>query len=142
MREVAMTETRRADGPDAGLGERAGAAAHALKEGAADVAEREKNSGADHLSGIAGAVHAAASELEQQLPGAAGYVHDAATRQDDAASGLRNRSLSDLMEDIRRLGQERPMALFGGAVVAGFALSRFLKSATGSTRHTDRHTGA
>jgi ABC-type transporter Mla subunit MlaD len=136
-----MAETTQADGADT-LGTKASAAAQSVKQDAADLAERQKKSGADQLSGIAGAVHAAASELEQQLPGAAGYVHDAATRLDDAASGLRNRSLSDLMEDIRRLGQERPMALFGGAVVAGFALSRFLKSATGSTRHTDRHTGA
>jgi hypothetical protein len=136
-----MTETRRADGPDAARGERAGAAAHALKEGAADIANREKNSGADHLSGIAGAVHAAASELERQLPGAAGYVHDAATRIDDAASGLRNRSLSDLMDDVRRLAQDRPLALLGGAVIAGFALSRFLKSAGGAAHNPERHTG-
>ena len=136
-----MAETNQADGADR-LGAKASAAAQSVKQDAAELAERQKKSGADQLSGLAGAVHAAASELEQQLPGAAGYVHDAATRLDDAASGLRTRSLSDLMEDIRRLGQERPMALFGGAMVAGFALSRFLKSATGSTRHTDRHTGA
>jgi hypothetical protein len=136
-----MTEIRRPDGPDATLGARAGAAAQSLKDGAAEIAEREKNSGADQLSGIAGAVHAAASELEQQIPGAAGYVHDAARRLDDAASGLRNRSLSDLMADVRRLAQDRPLALIGGAVVAGFALSRFLKSA-GAARDSDRNTGA
>ena len=107
-----MAETNQADGADS-LGMKASAAAQSVKQDAAELAERQKKSGADQLSGLAGAVHAAASELEQQLPGAAGYVHDAATRLDDAASGLRTRSLSDLMEDIRRLGQERPMALFG-----------------------------
>ena len=137
-----MTETTRADGPDVTWGERGRAAAHSLKDSAADIAEREKKSGADQLSGIAGAVHAAASELEEQLPGAAGYVHDAATRIDDAASGLRNRSLSDLMDDVRRLAQDRPLALLGGAVIAGFALSRFLKSAGGAARNPERHTGA
>ncbi len=44
------------------------------------------------------------------------------------ASGLKDRNLSELVDGMRRLGRERPLALFGGAVLAGFALSRFLKS--------------
>ena len=64
----------------------------------------------------------------QQLPGAATYIHDAAERIDHAASDLRNRNLSDIAGSVRRLGQERPLALFGGAVLAGFVLTRFLKS--------------
>jgi Putative Actinobacterial Holin-X, holin superfamily III len=55
-----------------------------LKEGAAQLAEQQKKTGARQLSGIAGAVHAAAEQLEQQLPGAATYVHDAAERIDIA----------------------------------------------------------
>src|SRR5262245_32483382 len=98
------------------------------KETATDIGERRKGAGADQLSGIAGAVHATADELDRQLPGAAGYVHQAASRIKDAASSLRNRSVSDLIEDVRHLARERPVALFGGALVAGFVLSRFLKS--------------
>jgi hypothetical protein len=41
---------------------------------------------------------------------------------------LRNRNLSDIAQSIRRIGQERPLALFGGAVLAGFVMTRFLKS--------------
>jgi uncharacterized phage infection (PIP) family protein YhgE len=99
-----------------------------LKEGAAQLAEQQKKTGARQLSGIAGAVHAAAEQLEQQLPGAATYVHDAAERIDNAASDLRNRNLTDIADSVRRLGHERPLALFGGAVFAGFVLTRFLKS--------------
>ncbi len=105
------------------------------KETAAGIGERQKSAGADQLTGIAGAVHAAADELDRQLPGAAGYVHQAASRIENAASGLRDRRLSDLIEDMRQLAHDRPLALFGGAVVAGFALSRFLKSA--DMRHAD-----
>jgi hypothetical protein len=100
-----------------------------LKESAAHTAERQKETGARQLSGIAGAVHAAADQLEEQLPGAAGYIHGAAERIDHAASDLRNRNLSDIADGIRHLGQERPLALFGGAVLAGFVMTRFLKSA-------------
>ena len=82
-----------------------------IKESAAQLAEQQKKSGARQLSGIAGAVHAAADQLEQQLPGAAGYIHDAAERIDHVASDLRNRNFSDIADSVRRLGQERPLAL-------------------------------
>lgn len=109
--------------------EAAGGAEQSLKESAAALAERQKESGARQLSGIAGAVHAAADQLEEQLPGAAGYIHDAAERIDHVATDLRNRNLTDIADSVRRLAQDRPLALFGGAVLAGFVLTRFLKSA-------------
>ena len=56
----------------------AGTPVHALKDSAAQLAEQQKKSGIRQLSGIAGAVHAAADELDEQLPGAAAYIHDAA----------------------------------------------------------------
>jgi hypothetical protein len=99
-----------------------------LKESAAQLAEQQKKAGAGQLSGIAGAVHAAADQLDQQLPGAARYIHDAAERIDHAAADLRNRNFADIADGVRRLGQERPLALFGGAMLAGFVLTRFLKS--------------
>jgi hypothetical protein len=107
------------------------AATHALKDSAAQLAEQQKKSGAHQLSGIAGAVHAAADQLGEQLPGAAGYIHDAAERIDHVASDLRNRNLSEISDSVHRLAKEQPLALFGGAVLAGFVLSRFLMSAQG-----------
>jgi hypothetical protein len=120
-----MADNDQATGAEQSLKE----SATQLKEDAAQLAEQQKKTGARQLSGIAGAVHAAADQLEQQLPGAATYIHDAAERIDHAASDLRNRNLSDIADGVRRLGQERPLALFGGAVLAGFVLTRFLKSA-------------
>jgi uncharacterized phage infection (PIP) family protein YhgE len=122
--ESIMADSDQATGAEQSLKE--GAAQ--LKDSAAQLAEQQKKSGAKQLSGIAGAVHAAADQLDQQLPGAARYIHDAAERIDHAASDLRNRNFSDIADGVRRLGQERPLALFGGAVLAGFVLTRFLKS--------------
>jgi hypothetical protein len=79
--------------------------------------------------------------LDQQLPGAARYIHDAAERIDHAASDLRNRNFADIADGVRRLGQERPLALFGGAVLAGFVLTRFLKSAQGDRTSGDGTSG-
>src|SRR5262245_52781184 len=100
--------------------EEAGGAERALKDSAAQLAEQQKKSGARQLSGIAGAVHAAADQLGEQLPGAAGYIHDAAERIDHVASDLKNRNLSELADGMRRMAREQPLALFGGAVLAGF----------------------
>ena len=113
-----------------------------LKESATQIAEQQKETGARHLSGIAGAVHAAADQLQDQIPGAATYIHDAADRIDRAASDLRTRNLNDIAESVRHLAQERPLALFGGAMLAGFVMTRFLKSgqdggAHGSIRDRD-----
>lgn len=116
--------------------EEAVASVHDLKDSAAHLAEQQKKAGARQLSGIAGAVHAAADQLEEQLPGAAGYIHDAAERIDHAASDLKNRNLSDLADSVRRLAQDRPLALFGGAVLAGFVLTRFLRSGQDSGANT------
>jgi hypothetical protein len=113
----------------------AGMAERGLKESAAQLAEQQKKSGARQLSGIAGAVHAAADQLGEQLPGAAGYIHDAAERIDHVASDLKNRNLSEIADGVRRLAREQPLALFGGAVLAGFVLSRFLMSAGDGVRH-------
>ncbi|HET6161820.1 MAG TPA: hypothetical protein VFE34_25995 [Dongiaceae bacterium] len=116
--------------------EEAGTAEPSLKDSAAHLAEQQKKAGAQQLSGIAGAVHAAADQLEEQLPGAAGYIHDTAERIDRTASDLRNRNLTDLADGVRHLAQERPLALIGGAVLAGFVLTRFLMSAEdGRARH-------
>ena len=119
-----MAENDQATGAEQSLKD----SAAQLKVDAAQLAEQQKKTGARQLSGIAGAVHAAADQLEQQLPGAATYIHDAAERIDHAASDLRNRNLSDIAASVRRMGQERPLALFGGAVLAGFVLTRVLKS--------------
>jgi ABC-type transporter Mla subunit MlaD len=99
-----------------------------LKDSASQIADQQKESSARQLSGIAGAVHAAADQLEDQLPGAATYIHDAAERIDRAATDLRHRNLSDIADSVRQLGQERPLVLFGGALLAGFVMTRFLKS--------------
>lgn len=140
-----MAESEEATGVEQSLKEGAAQlkdSAAQLKDSAAQLAEQQKKSGAKQLSGIAGAVHAAADQLDQQLPGAARYIHDAAERIDHAASDLRNRNFSDIADGVRRLGQERPLALFGGAVLAGFVLTRFLKSGQGDGSDSWRDDGA
>lgn len=106
-----------------------------VKQSAQSAAERQKHVGAEKIEGIARAVHGAADELESQLPDAAGYVHDAADRLHRASASLRERSLDEMLSGFTRFAREQPAAVFGGAVLAGFALSRLLKSSGDAERH-------
>jgi hypothetical protein len=102
--------------------------AEPLKEKARRLVERQKDLAVDQIGNVAHAAHHAARELETQMPQAASLIHDAATRLEDVASALQERSIDENVETIGKLARTRPLAFFGGAVLAGFALSRFLKS--------------
>ena len=103
-------------------------AARQARDAAHSIMQRQKDYGADQMDGIARAAHGAAHELEEQLPMAADYVRDAAQRLERASASLRERDIDDLMGSIAQFARSQPAALFGGAIVAGFAISRFLKS--------------
>jgi hypothetical protein len=105
-----------------------GAASGTVKERARKVAEQQKKVGAEQIGGVARAVHGAAHELEQELPHAAGFIHDAAAKLEGAANSLRERSVDDLIRGLNNFARTQPAAFLGGAVLAGFAFSRFLKS--------------
>jgi hypothetical protein len=99
-----------------------------LKNRMREIAEQQKDAGADQISNIAEAVHDAAHELEGKLPAAADYIHSAADRLERASSDMRNRDVNDLLSACGDFARREPAAFLGGAMIAGFALTRFLKS--------------
>lgn len=102
-------------------------AADAIKD-AENLTERPKRVAADQAVQMATAVHKAADELEDQMPKAAEFVHAAASRLEKGAEGLRNQGLGELVQQFNELGRREPLAIFGAAIAAGFAASRFFKS--------------
>ena len=114
------------------------AASVTIKDRARGVAEQQKQAGADQIGGVARAVHGAAREIEQKMPQAAGFIHDAAARLEGAANSLRERSVDDLVRSLNNFARSQPATFFGGAVLAGFALSRFLKSSAEPSREQPR----
>ena len=102
------------------------------KQAILNTAEMQKAGGADRLAGLSKAVHEAADDLGQEMPKAAGYVHAVADRLGDASSSLRNRNIEEIVETVNDFARKQPAASFVGALVAGFALSRFLKSTSGT----------
>ncbi len=104
-----------------------------VKDKARDFAEEQKQAGAERLGGVARAIHQAADQLEQDLPPQAGaYIHRAAEGIERVSSTIRERSLGDLVGTLETFARRQPVAFFGGAVLTGFVLSRFLKSSADS----------
>ena len=87
-------------------------------------------------SKVSHAVGHAVSNLEEQLPHAAAYVRRAADSIEQAADALRRRSIPELLSTGRQLARQQPAVFFGSAILAGFALSRFLKSSTAESAAT------
>ena len=102
--------------------------AGAVQDRASGFAEEQKRAGAEQAQGVARAVHRAADELQGTSPQIARYVHEAASSLDDLGRALRERSPGDLINGMEGLSRRQPVAFFGAAVLAGFALARFAKS--------------
>ncbi|MFL5047840.1 MAG: hypothetical protein ACJ8EA_23660 [Xanthobacteraceae bacterium] len=92
------------------------------------AAEEQKARGAEAMQGFARAISSAAGELQDQSPMVARYVRDAAKQVDSLSSNIRGRSVTELMHAATDLARLQPAVFFAGAMAAGFALSRFLKS--------------
>lgn len=101
---------------------------------AEDFVERQKSAGAGRLDDMARAVHGAADGLNDQMPLAAEFAHAAASRLEKGAGALRDHNMRELVGDLNAFGRRDPLMLFGGAMAAGFALSRLLKSAAHAGR--------
>lgn len=99
-----------------------------MQDSVRSYAEQQKTLGAEQIDGVARATHRAAQEIEAQMPGIARSVHRAASRLDGASSALREGNLEDLTAQVGDFARARPAVFFGGAILAGFALSRFLKT--------------
>jgi vacuolar-type H+-ATPase subunit E/Vma4 len=96
------------------------------------AAEEQKARGAEAMQGFARAISSATGELDDQSPMVARYVRDAAKQVDSLSSNIRGRSVTELMQAATDLARSQPAVFFAGAMAAGFALSRFLKSSAGA----------
>ena len=97
------------------------------------IAEEQKNAGADRLAGLGRAVHEAADELAKEMPeAAAAPMHSAAEALEGLASQMKEKNISELASSFESLARRQPVASFAACVLAGFALTHFLKSSSNS----------
>ena len=101
-----------------------------IKDQALRNAEQQKDAGADRIGGVAKVAHGVARELEDEFPLGAAYVHEAAAQLEAGATKLRESRIEDLVKGVGRMARTQPAVFFGGAMLAGVLLSRFLKSSS------------
>jgi hypothetical protein len=104
-------------------------AAESFKEHARQAANEQKDAGARLVRQFARAIERAADELDDGMPRAAQYVRGTAKQVDDLSASLSGRSVEDLAHAFTKLARARPGMVLGAGAIAGFALTRFLKSA-------------
>jgi hypothetical protein len=116
--------------------------AEPLKDKAMEAAQVQKDVGADQLGVVARAVHGAAEKLEPDMPGFASYIHDTGKWLEETASDMRTANLEQLAEKVGRFAKRQPSLVFGGAILTGLALSRFLKSSAPGVKSNANTSGA
>ncbi len=102
-----------------------------MRARARSVVDQQKQAAVDRVDGIAQALRTASDELRDQgQPMAAEYSRYAADSIESMARSLERREVGDVVNSIEEFARERPGAFLGGAMVAGFALARFMKSSS------------
>jgi hypothetical protein len=105
--------------------------AHGMRDRARSVADQQKHAAAGRVEGVAHALRRASDDLrEQGQPMIAEYSRYAAEGLESMAQSLDRRDVDDFVEGVENFARERPVAFLGGAMVAGFALARFMKSSS------------
>jgi hypothetical protein len=84
----------------------------------------------DTLDSVAQAVRDAGSGIREQQPQIAEFAETAASQVERAAEYLRVHDANDLIDEASRFARQQPMVLVGGALLAGLAVGRLLKSST------------
>jgi hypothetical protein len=108
---------------------RAGRLLDDAKERARSAIDERKEGLAQDVGDFAHALRASASDLQNHHKGyVAQYVEQAASSVEQIADTLHRQDLQDLMRRTEDFARRQPGLFIGGAVAAGFALARFLKS--------------
>ena len=101
--------------------------AHAAGSQASQLANDTKDAAAGQISGVATALREAASGLTKGSA-AERTLGQIANGFADASESLHDRDLGELISAASDVAKRNPIAFIGGAVLIGFAASRFLKA--------------
>jgi hypothetical protein len=94
--------------------------------------DEQKNRAADGLGGIADVIRNASNELRMENETLASYVDAASDQMRRFADQIREKGVSEMMEDVNQFARRRPALFIGGAFLVGIGIARFLKSSAAS----------
>jgi hypothetical protein len=98
------------------------------KQEASKIAEQQQQNVAHHMESIADALNKTATNLDEDQVWVASGARQTAQALDNMSKSLRENDFNTIVRDIERYTREQPTLVLGGAAIAGFFLSRFLKS--------------
>lgn len=102
-----------------------------VKEQAASQLSSQKDRATDGLGSVASAVRQTTQTLrDQKHDTVAGYVEQAADQIERLSERLKNKDVTELLDDAQHLARRQPALFVGGAFALGLVGARFLKSSS------------
>ncbi|MGX5829978.1 hypothetical protein [Mesorhizobium sp. 43Arga] len=99
------------------------------KDALLDQAQAVQNNLTGAIAAFGGAVRAASQHLANNDQRAASkFALEAAGGLERMSASLKDKPFEEVLGEMRAFGRDNPAALIGGAVIAGLALGRFIKS--------------
>ena len=99
------------------------------KERGRTMAEEQKSHLGERIHGYSSAVRRTAEQLrEDKDPNIAHYAEAIADKIDQAADYVQSRDPGMILRDVENAARRRPEIFFGGMLLAGLVLGRFLKA--------------
>ncbi len=103
------------------------------------VINQSKDTAADVIIDFADALGSAAGELDRKnRKDSAEYLRSASRLAREFSSTLREQDMSELVDQAASYGKRQPLLFLGGAVIAGFAVTRLLQSGNKHKEEADR----
>ncbi|HWK65034.1 MAG TPA: hypothetical protein VNS34_08845 [Rhizobiaceae bacterium] len=111
------------------LGQKTSEMAADAKDATVRKVEEAQHGLAAGLASLGGALHAAGHHLAEREQGTASkLIEDTADGIERLASSLREKSLQEVIGDIRTFGRDNAGALIAGSALAGLALGRLVRT--------------
>lgn len=121
------------------VAEQAKAAARDVAQNAAsaakDQADAAKSSVADEVSSVSSALRTAAEEMRSGSPQERTFGQIAEGLA-DASEAMRDKDLSEMVQDVSEFARKNPLLFLGGAALIGFAATRFAKASSSNDPQT------
>lgn len=136
--------------PNVGKQTTTGASVDRIKNDATEVMDKAKAAGREHVESgkeaaatqaekVASVIEQTSSQLkESNFHTLADYTNELAAGIKNFSEGLHNRSVDELLGDIRDMARRNPTAFILGSVVVGIGISRFFKASAERREHTGR----
>jgi hypothetical protein len=100
-----------------------------MRESATSQLTAQKDRATDGLGSVARAVRSSTQQLrEQDHETVAGYVEQIANQIERFSEGIRQKNVTELLDDAQRLARRQPAVFIASAFAVGLVAARFLKS--------------